>query len=212
MSKKYEKSFPADTSLNKDAEGNLIKTFLNDPKADAELYAYLLSKSKGDKEKKETIVYKNTLPSQSFIATEILHYKSRRTVINHLNYLKEQKYVIDEGEYYILPNKEKMYFKIPQDLLTFFLTTVKEPVIKTYIYLGQRNNYKPNQYVFTLKEICEHLGLCYSKNSETIKDYLFILEQLKLIKVVKFYEGNIPKMRLIHFTTEISKREKYLID
>lgn len=48
-----------------------------------------------------------------------------------------------------------MYFKIPQDLLSFFIDTVKEPVIKTYIYLGQRNNYKPKQYVFTLKEINE---------------------------------------------------------
>lgn len=210
MFKKYEKSFPADTSLSKDAEGNLIKTFLNDPKADAELYAYLLSMSKGDKEKKETIVYKNTLPSQTFIATEILHYKSRRTVINHLKYLKEQEYVIDEDEYYILPNKEKMYFKIPQELLAFFLTTVKEPVIKTYIYLGQRNNYKPNQYVFTLKEICEHLGLNYQKNSEIIKNYLFVLEQFKLIKVVKFYEGNVPKMRLINFTTEMPERKEYL--
>lgn len=208
MPKKIEKSFPADTSMVKDEKGNLIKTFLNDPKADAELYAYLLSMSRGIEG--ETRVYKDSLPIQSVIATEILHYKSRRTVINHLNYLKEQKYIIDQDKYYLLPNKEKMYFKIPQDLLSFFIDTVKEPVIKTYIYLGQRNNYKPNQYVFTLKEICEHLGLYYQKNSEIIKNYLFILEQLELIKIVKFYEGKTPKMRLINFSTELPKRKNYL--
>lgn len=208
MPKKYEKSFPADTSLNTDEEGNLIKTFLNDPKADAELYAYLLSMSIG--QDGETRVYKNNLPTQTLIATDILHYKSRRTVINHLNYLKEQKYVIDKDEYYLLPNKEKMYFKIPQELLTFFLTTVKEPVIKTYIYLGQRNNYKPKQYIFTLKEICEHLGLNYKKNCEAIKNYLFILEQLELIKIARFYEGKAPKMRLTDFSTELPKRKEYL--
>ena len=93
MPKKIEKSFPADTSMIKDEKGNLIKTFLNDPKADAELYAYLLSMSRGVEG--ETRVYKDSLPIQSVIATEILHYKSRRTVINHLNYLKEQKYIID---------------------------------------------------------------------------------------------------------------------
>lgn len=208
MPKKIEKSFPADTSMIKDEKGNLIKTFLNDPKADAELYAYLLSMSRGIEG--ETRVYKDSLPIQSVIATEILHYKSRRTVINHLNYLKEQKYIIDQDKYYLLPNKEKMYFKIPQDLLSFFIDTVKEPIIKTYIYLGQRNNYKPNQYVFTLKEICEHLGLYYQKNSEIIKNYLFILEQLELIKIVKFYEGKTPKMRLINFSTELPKRKNYL--
>lgn len=208
MPKKIEKSFPADTSMIKDEKGNLIKTFLNDPKADAELYAYLLSMSRGIEG--ETRVYKDSLPIQSVIATEILHYKSRRTVINHLNYLKEQKYIIDQDKYYLLPNKEKMYFKIPQDLLSFFIDTVKEPVIKTYIYLGQRNNYKPKQYVFTLKEICEHLGLYYQRNSETIKNYLFILEQLELIKIVKFYEGKTPKMRLVNFSTELPKRKNYL--
>ena len=208
MPKKIEKSFPADTSMIKDEKGNLIKTFLNDPKADAELYAYLLSMSRGIEG--ETRVYKDSLPIQSVIATEILHYKSRRTVINHLNYLKEQKYIIDQDKYYLLPNKEKMYFKIPQDLLSFFIDTVKEPVIKTYIYLGQRNNYKPKQYVFTLKEICEHLGLYYQKNSEIIKNYLFILEQLELIKIVKFYEGKTPKMRLVNFSTELPKRKNYL--
>ena len=48
MSKKIEKRFPADTSLNVETieeDGTIIysTTFLSDPKIDAELYAYLLS-------------------------------------------------------------------------------------------------------------------------------------------------------------------------
>lgn len=203
MPKKYEKNFPADTSMKKDEEGNIIKTFLNDPKADAELYAYLLSMSIG--EDGETRVYKNTLPNQETIATKILRYKTRRTVYNHLKYLEDQKYVQDKGKYYLLPNKEKMYFRVPQDLLSFFIDTVKEPVIKTYIYLGQRNNYKPNQYVFTIKEICEHLGLNYKYNCSSVTNYLIALQHFDLIDFVSFYEGEFPKYRLIKFSVEKPK-------
>lgn len=202
--KNTKKNFPADTSIKKDEEGRLIKTFLNDPKADAELYTYLLSMSIG--EEGETRVYKNTLPNQETIATKILRYKTRRTVYNHLKYLEDQEYVQDKGKYYLLPNKEKMYFRVPQDLLSFFIDTVKEPVIKTYIYLGQRNNYKPNQYVFTIKEICEHLGISYTNNSSSVRNYLTALEKFELIKTVEFYENETPKIRLIGFSTNSPKK------
>jgi hypothetical protein len=52
-----QKRFPADTDLNK-------RTFLNDPKIDAELYAYLQSISVPDETGTETRVYKKDLPSQ----------------------------------------------------------------------------------------------------------------------------------------------------
>lgn len=206
MPKKYEKSFPADTTMKKDNNGKLIKTFLNDPKADAELYAYFLSMSIG--EEGETRVYKNSLPNQGIIATEILHYKTRKTVYNHLKYLEDQEYVQDKGKYYLLPNKEKMYFKVPQDLLSFFIDVVKEPVIKTYIYLGQKNNYKPNQYIFTIKEICEHLGISYVNNSSSVRNYLIALEKFGLIKIVEFYENETPKMRLVKFSYETPTEQK----
>lgn len=188
---KIEKCFPADTTLEE-------KTFLNDPSADGELYAYLLSQSIGDQG--ETKVYKESLPSWQEIAGKILGYKSRSTVGNHLKYLKDQGYIQDCGKYYLLPRLEKMYFKIPLETLRFLIDTVKEPVIKTYIYLGQRNNYKPNQYVFTLKEICEHLGLNYRSHYSTIANYLQALEDFGLIKIASFYEGKIPKMKLVNFS------------
>lgn len=101
-----------------------------------------------------------------------------------------------------------MYFKVPQDLLSFFIDVVKEPVIKTYIYLGQKNNYKPNQYIFTIKEICEHLGISYVNNSSSVRNYLIALEKFGLIKIVEFYENETPKMRLVKFSYEPPTKQK----
>lgn len=194
-----EKHFPADTSLD-------YETFLNDSKIDGELYAYLLSQSYGDKESGETVVYKANLPSQEKIGQ--LLGVSRRTIVNHLKYLKDKEYIIDDikNKLYILPKKEKMYFKVPQDTIDFIRDVVKDPVYKTYIYLGQRNNYKPGQYVFTLKEICDHLGLNYQSNYKTIKNYLIALHKFELIDYIEFYEDKVPKMRLLWVHTACPKK------
>lgn len=194
------KHFPADTSLE-------YKTFLNDPKMDGELYNYLLSMSYGEKETGLTVVYKSNLPSQEKIGTILK--QSRRTVINHLNYLKEQGYLIDdtENKKYILPQVEKIFFKVPQETIAFLRDTVKDPVVKTYIYLGQRNGYKPGQYVFTIKEICEHLGLNYKNQCSTISNYLIILEKCGLIKYTEFFDGQSPRMRLLGVSTACPKKE-----
>ena len=93
-----------------------------------------------------------------------------------------------------------MYFKIPLDTLEFLLYSVKEGVIKTYIYLGQRNNYKPNQYVFTIKEICEHLGLNYKNNYKAVSAWITVLQNLGLIDIVSFYQEGKPVYRLIKFS------------
>lgn len=198
---KNEKHFPADTSLT-------YETFLNDSKVDGELYAYLLSHSYGDKDSGETIVYKANLPSQEKIG-ELLGV-SRRTIVNHLNYLKTKGYIIDDtkNKQYILPKKEKMFFKVPQDTIDFIRDVVRDPVYKTYIYLGQRNSYKPGEYVFTLKEICNHLGLYYERNYKTIKNYLIALHKFGLIDYAEFYdEHKLPRMRLLWVRTECPKKE-----
>lgn len=184
------KSFPADTSLE-------YKTFLNNKKINGELYAYLLSQSCGD-EKGRTIVYRNKLPSQTEIG-KILKV-SRRTIINYLNNMKESGYIVEDNinNLYILPKKEKMYFQMPQKTLNYLQKTVREPVVKTYIYLGQRDRYKKQMgetYVFTLAEICEHLGLnSKSKNKEdyttqTINYYLIALYKFGLIDYAEFFDG-----------------------
>lgn len=195
---KIQKRFPADTTLD-------TLTFLNDPKVDAELYAYLQSMSFPDAATGTTRVEKKRLPKQEIIAKEVLHRDSRNTVGNHLRYLKQRGYIEDNGTHYILPQKEDIYFKIPLDLLDYFLDTVREPVIKTYIYLGQRYNYKPKEYVFTVKEIAEHIGMNYNAQSKCINNYIDILERLGLITIARFYNGKTPQMRLIGFSTTLHK-------
>ena len=44
--------------------------------------------------------------------------------------------MIEEEDRYILPNKEDIYLLIPLATIQFIRDTLKEPVIKTYIYLG----------------------------------------------------------------------------
>lgn len=72
---------------------------------------------------------------------------------------------------------------MPLDLLQFFVDTIKEPVLKTYIYLGQRNSYKPREYIFTIKEIADHLGINYQRNCTSIKNYLELLVGCGLITI-----------------------------
>ena len=81
-----------------------------------------------------------------------------------------------------------------------------QQVLKTYIYLGQRHSYKPDGYIFTVKEIAEHIGMNYNRQSKTITHYIDLLERLGLIKVARFYEGKTPLMRLISFSTTLPKQ------
>lgn len=68
--------------------------------------------------------------------------KSRTTLKTHLNYLIEKGYVVEEGDKYILPNQEEIFFMIPLDTLKFLNDALKEQVVKIYLYLGQRWKYK----------------------------------------------------------------------
>ena len=193
---KIKKRFPANTTLDK-------PTFLNNSKISAELYAFFLVLSVG--ENGETRVYKNKLPSTKIIAEEILR-KSRSTYNNYINTLKKEGYLEDKGEYWVLPKVEEMYFTMELDLLQHFIYSIKEEVLKVYIYLGQRYNYKPGDYVFTIKEICEHLGLGYERNHKAISSHIDLLQNLGLITIAYFYEGNKPMMRLKGFSTTCPKK------
>jgi len=112
------KRFPADVTMEE-------TTFLNNGRVDAELYAYFQSISYPDPETKETRVDKSKIPNQDVLAKEILKCSSRNTVGNHIKALKEAGFLIDEGKYYILPDREKMFFKMPLELLNYFIDVVK---------------------------------------------------------------------------------------
>jgi len=112
-----KKRFPANTTLD-------LTTFLNDKKVDGELYALLQSYSVPN-EKKETIVCKSSLPSQTQMCAK-LGIKSPKTYRAHLRYLLEKEYVVERDNAYYLPNREEIYFMIPIDTLKFLNDTMTE--------------------------------------------------------------------------------------
>lgn len=188
-----QKRFPADTNLTKEI------TFLKDPRIDAELYAYLQSMSYP--EDGVTIVLKSDLPTQAAICKKI-GIKSAKTLRVHLNYLLEIGYLIEEDNKYIMPNVEEIYLLLPLATVQFLTDTVKEAVIKTYIYLGQRWKYKPG-YVFTQEEIAEHLGVKLGGNPrarQAIHNALDVLQNNGLISFENFFDGKAPRYRLLNWS------------
>lgn len=195
-----EKHFPADTSME-------MLTFLNNKNIDGRLYAYLQSKSMPVKvsDYYETRVDKFELGTQGEFC-EAIQIKSPKTLRKHLNTLIETGYLRNEKNYYVLIQKEDIFFKMPLDTLRFIQNTIKEDVIKIYIYLGQRYKFAASQgakYSFSIKEIVEHLGLSLNdKNRNFVKDGLDALMNNELIKFVSYREGKAPKLRLVDFSYE----------
>lgn len=201
--KNINKTFPSNTAMD-------IKTFLNDQKIDGELYAFLLSISFGEKVEGKGITYipLEEFPSQTKIA-EILNYKSRQTVASHMKYLETNGYLKKEDKRYIIINPENYFFQIPLETIQYLINTVKEFVIKIYIYLGTRYRQKED-YNFTVKELAFQLGINYSKanNRNRIFDAIDILAKIGLIKTQAEYLGQKPYFILTEFNLEIPNRKK----
>ena len=188
-----QKRFPADTDLTKEI------TFLKDSKIDAELYSYLQSMSYPVDG--VTIIEKVNLPSQAKMAEKI-GVKSPKTFRSHLQYLIETGYLEDKGDMYILPNVEDIYLLLPLETIQFINDTIKESVIKVYIYLGQRYKFK-RDYVFTQEEIAQHLGLKLQGNPrcrQAIHNALDILQDVGLISFENFFDGKAPRYRLLNWS------------
>lgn len=200
-----QKRFPADTTLD-------TLTFLNDKKINGELYAYLQGMSNYEvinkvENKFITYVIKKNLPAQTKIC-QVLGIKSPKTLRNHLNYLIEHGYVIDEGDKYILPEMENIYFLIPLKTLQYLNDNCKEHVIKIYVYLGQKYKYalsKGRYYEFTLEELGNHIGIKVKNNSrgyEVLNNALDLLQNSGLIQYNTFFDGQRQGKKIIGFSYE----------
>lgn len=156
-----------------------------------------------------TVVLKSDLPTQSAICKK-LGIGDARTYKSRLNYLLEAGYMVDEEHRYILPNKEDIYLLVPLSTIQFIQDTLREPVIKTYIYLGQKWKQKKN-YEFSYEEIAKHIGIKLAGNSrgyEQITNILQALQNNGLIKVSAPYwvGNNICQRRLLNWSdTHITK-------
>lgn len=147
------------------------------------------------------------MPTQAEICRN-LGMKSPKTLRAHLNYLISTGYVEDRGEEYCLPDKEGIFTFLPLSTIKFLKDCLKDQVVKIYLYLGQRWNYKGTQYVFTIEELAEHIGLKLdgnSRNYEIINNVLTCLVNNDLLNYVEYYENNRPRKRLTYFSYEYKK-------
>lgn len=176
-----------------------------DKKIDAELYAFLQSISMPNDGVTE--VLKKDMPAQSKVCEKI-SVKSPKTYRAHLKYLIDTGYVIEEDDRYVLPAVEDIYLLLPLDTLHFIVDTITEPVVKIYVYLGQRHKYKKD-YVFTQEEIAQHLGLKLDGQPETrrqIKNGLIALQNHGLIQYETFYDGKSHRYRLLTWSNQFVAR------
>lgn len=182
---------------------------------DGELYSYLLTLSKGIKDKTGkgiTYIDNKDFPPATKIASKLN--KCRQTIATHLKYLEEKGYIKEDkiNHRWVILNPERFFYTIPIDTLQYILDTMTRDVIKIYVYLGTQYNYKPN-YEFTNKELCAHLGLNYTKNSTKISNIIDILQKSGLIDFIIMYnDKGFPYMKLTKFTKKcpISKGSKEL--
>ena len=75
---------------------------------------------------------------------------------------------------------------VPYDTLTLLVNTLSDYAISTYIYLLRRwFANQESEFYFSLKEIKNFLGLSTAtqSNDEIVKDILYVLEKIELIKV-----------------------------
>lgn len=172
-----KKRFPTDVS-------EMRNTFLNDKEIDGELYAYLQSISYKDIVDGEnvTLVNKRDI-DKKFIGDEILG-KSARTVTRHMDILIEKGYLVEKQFDYWLPNLEDTYLLIPIETMHFLIDTLKENVIKVYLYLGKKFKCKEN-YEFTKKELMTVIGTSWT-NSRQLGCMNNILDCLKSLGLVDF--------------------------
>lgn len=204
-----QKRFPADTILD-------YQTFLNDKKINGELYALLQRYSRYEVIDKKnnifrTYVLKKELPSQK-VMSELLGISSPKTLKAHFDYLISKGYVVEtkigKDIAYDLPEKENIYLLIPLETLQYLNDNCREHVIKIYIYLGQRFKWaqKENrEYIFSLKEIGEHIGLSIKNHSagyRVINNALDLLQNSGLIEYVSYFDGVSQKKKMRAFSFE----------
>lgn len=210
---KRVKHFLADTRMQND-KGQPVTTFLNDNKVDELLYGLLMRWSVAQKNEKgefETRVYKKIFPTQQKFAS-LIGVKSVNTYKAHLNYLVSNGYLIDKGTYYVIDTyKESCFFPIVEETLAFFQDTLKERVLKTYIYLGQRWKFKGNEYKFTLEELGKHIGKAPNGHSDIyteLNNILLVLKNNGLIDYCRFFDGKQKWIRLTAFSFEQKKDDE----
>lgn len=214
MQKKIlQKHFPAEIHRERTVSMNKVQDlFLYNKKIDALLYAYFQDMSvpievgqENGKKIYQTRVWKSQLPSDEKIGQ--ICRMSRSTVIRKKKVLKEEGFLEEYDEYWIVKNPEQAFFPVPLNTIKFFLDTASSNVVKTYIYLGQGYKYAASErrkYLFTKEQIMKVIKVSTTNKSgyEQMDNILNCLINNGFIKIQEFYNGRIPMKKLIQFNSD----------
>ena len=117
--------------------------------------------------------------------------------------------------YYLPYNVNEKYKLIPTTTLDYLLQINTQNVIKVYLYLLDKYEWKNKnnaQYIFTKAELIEAIGYSTKNNQGSYDLINYILTSLKnngLINYEEFYYNNkIPNIKLINVNTVVKGLEK----
>ena len=185
--KEIKKRFPAYTNT-------CSQYFLNDKKLNGELYAVLLANSivRVNEDTQQTTTY---CPKEkinlSALCKEQCFNCTRQTLANKLKYLETCGYIKSDSKGYTILMPEMAWKDIPLSTVRLLVTLFQAPVIKTYIYLGVRLNWKKQNdcdyYDFSKKEIIEHCGIMMKRNREGYYAVTAILTTLADAELIKYH-------------------------
>lgn len=179
------------------------------------IYGKLQSLSYLNQEKERFVYIKDF--NQSKIAQElgipIRTFKNNFKILQATNFVTKGTTIDLEGKlarcYYLPENRNEKYKLIPVITLDYLLTTNTKNVIKIYLYLLDKYDWKTQDYIFTKKELLEAIG--YEYRTENLKIIDYILNDLilkKLIYINKIIINNKSYYKLIRVNTIIKGMEE----
>lgn len=186
--------------------------FLSNKNCNERIYIYLLLRSKRRPDGSENHRYVEKMTNLK-IAEDLGI--SRNTVGARLKDLKLYGYVVQSGNYYLVP-KTDYYSLIPENTLNFLLNYIegKEKLIKLYIVLFDFFN---SNKTFSMVDLHKALGYKLtdgkpsSKNSAYIRTLLMLLSEAGLVKY-KIMEGRnakgapIDKYQILLIRSKVDKQ------
>lgn len=174
------------------------------------VYGYLQASATFNPKEKILYIPKKNMPGIKNELQIIIGCRSATTITNKINTLIENKLLAldTEKQIYTFPyNQDERYKIIGADLLKELVVVYRPTVLKIFIYLLDKYEWKKqtnSEYVFTLSELAAAMGYAASsgRQDENTRIVLNHLRKTGLIDFEEFYELNentrkpVPRMKL----------------
>lgn len=125
----------------------------------------------------------------------------------------------EQYDCYYFPYDKNMRYKIlEKSMVEYLVNTASRHVIRVYLYLLNKYNFKPDGYIFTIKEIASALGYSDTTKScnELIRDCLYCLSKQGIINIEEVWQevinprdGGMNKTQRLQLNFVASSREDF---